>query len=149
MGEKDYRSVIEDMHLSGGLPWTIPVTLSLEEDEAKRIGGAAQVVLVTGDHPIALLEVESIYRRDGEAEARSVFGTTDVAHPGVKSLRAAGDSIVAGAIQVIRLPGHSTFAEFRLTPAQTRAAFADRGWRTVVGFQTRNPVHRAHEYLQK
>src|SRR5438128_1532041 len=149
MGEKDYRSIIEDMHLSNGLTWTIPVTLSVDQDEAKRIGGASRVTLVVGGHAIALLEVDSIYRRDGEAEAQSVFGTTDHAHPGVKALRAAGEFLVAGTVRVIKLPGHTTFQEFRLTPAQTRAAFAERGWRTVVGFQTRNPVHRAHEYLQK
>jgi len=149
MGEKDYRSVIEDMHLSNGLTWTIPVTLSVDQDEAKRIGGASRVTLVVGGHAIALLEVDSIYRRDGEAEAQSVFGTTDRAHPGVKALRAAGEFLVAGTVRVIKLPGHTTFQEFRLIPAQTRAAFAERGCRTVVGFQTRNPVHRAHEYLQK
>jgi len=149
MGEKDYRSVIEEMHLASGLPWTIPVTLSLDESEAKRIGGAARVALITGGHPVAVLDVDSVYRRDGEAEARSVFGTTDLAHPGVKALHAAGTFLVAGSVRVIRLPRHTTFQRFRLTPAQTRAAFAERGWNRVVGFQTRNPVHRAHEYLQK
>jgi len=149
MGEKDYRAVIEDMHLSGGLPWTIPVTLSIDEEEAKRIGGGTQVALVAGSHSVAILEVDSVYRRDGEAEALSVFRTTDHAHPGVKALRAAGEFLVSGTVRVIDLPTHTTFQGFRLTPSQTRAAFAERGWRTVVGFQTRNPVHRAHEYLQK
>jgi len=78
-----------------------------------------------------------------------VFRTTDTAHPGVKALHAAGEYVVAGPAHVLHLPAHSTFTTYRLTPTQTRAAFAERGWRTVVGFQTRNPVHRAHEYLQK
>jgi sulfate adenylyltransferase len=149
MGEQDYRSVLQDMHLVNGLPWTIPVTLSLDEDGTKRIGGAARVALMSGGRPIAVLNVDSVYRRDREAEAQSVFRTTDAAHPGVAALNAAGDYVVAGEVRVIRLPEHGTFQQYRLTPAQTRAAFAERGWKTVVGFQTRNPVHRAHEYLQK
>ena len=149
MGEKDYRSVLEEMHLENGLPWTIPVTLSFDEAEAKRIGETSRVALVSEGSPIALVEVEQIYRRDREAEAQSVFGTTDAVHPGVAALNEAGDYVVAGQVRVIRLPEHPTFRKYRLTPAQTRAAFAERGWQTVVGFQTRNPVHRAHEYLQK
>ncbi len=149
MGERDYRSVIEEMHLTNGLPWTIPVTLSVDEEEAKRIGGASRIALLSHGNPIGLVEVESVYRRDRELEAQSVFGTTDHAHPGVKALHGAGEYVVAGPAHVIHLPAHSTFQRYRLTPAQTRAAFAERGWRTVVGFQTRNPVHRAHEYLQK
>jgi sulfate adenylyltransferase len=149
MGEKDYRSVLEDMHLENGLPWTIPVTLSADEREAKRIGGASRVALTSDGRAIALVDVEQVYRRDREAEALSVFRTTDTAHPGVAALHEAGDYVVAGQVRVISLPRHDTFRQYRLTPAQTRAAFAERGWQTVVGFQTRNPVHRAHEYLQK
>jgi sulfate adenylyltransferase len=149
MDEGDYRSVMEHMHLTNGLPWTIPVTFSLDDAEAKRIGGASGVALTSGQSTVGLLSVESVYRRDREKEALSVFGTDDLAHPGVKALQAAGDYLAAGSVQVIRLPKHTTFHEYRLTPAQTRSAFAERGWRTVVGFQTRNPVHRAHEYLQK
>jgi sulfate adenylyltransferase len=149
MGEKDYWSVIDDMRLTGGLPWTIPVTLSLDEGEMKRIGGASSVALVADEAPVAILDLDEIYRRDRAREARSVFGTEDLEHPGVRALHDAGEFVAAGAVKVIRLPEHSSFASYRLTPAQTRAAFAERGWRTVVGFQTRNPVHRAHEYIQK
>ncbi len=149
MGEKDYRSVLDDMHLANGLPWTIPVTLSLDEAEAKRIGGASSIALTSDDVPIAIIEVGEIYQRDGEHEALSVYRTDDLAHPGVKAMHDAGDFIVSGQVRVIALPEHSNFQKYRLTPAQTRAAFAERGWKTVVGFQTRNPVHRAHEYLQK
>jgi sulfate adenylyltransferase len=99
--------------------------------------------------PVATMDVDQVYQRDREKEALSVFGTTDVEHPGVAALHAAGDFVVAGPIRVIELPKHDTFHQYRLTPAQTRQAFADRGWKRVVGFQTRNPVHRAHEYLQK
>jgi sulfate adenylyltransferase len=149
MGEKDYWSVIDEMHLSNGLPWTIPVTLSLGEDEAKRIGGASSVAITHGEHVMATLDVEEIFRRDKEREAESVFRTADLEHPGVKALHNAGDFVVAGQVRMLRLPQHATFRTYRLTPAETRAAFAERGWKRVVGFQTRNPVHRAHEYLQK
>ena len=149
MGEKDYRSVIEQAHMANGLVWTIPVTLSLKEDEAKRIGGASQVALVSHGHTVATVDVDQVYRRDREAEALSVFRTDDLAHPGVKALHAAGDYLVAGEVRVVRLPEHTAFKQYRLTPSETRQAFAERGWKTVVGFQTRNPVHRAHEYLQK
>ncbi|HEX9717942.1 MAG TPA: sulfate adenylyltransferase [Actinomycetota bacterium] len=150
-GEKDHHSVLETMHLPNGLPWAIPVTLSLQEEEVKRIGGAESVTLMTGQstRPLAVLEVQEIFRRDKKKEALAVFLTEDLAHPGVKALHDAGDYCLAGDIRAIRLPEHDTFGRYRLTPAETRAEFAARGWRTVVGFQTRNPIHRAHEYIQK
>ena len=150
-GEKDYRLVLETMHLENGLPWAIPVTLSLTAEDAKRVGGAGAVALMAPGSPtaIAILEVAEIYERDRQKEALGVFGTEDVAHPGVDALQASGDFCAAGDVRAIRLPDHDTFEQYRLTPAQTRAAFAERGWRTVVGFQTRNPIHRAHEYIQK
>ena len=149
VGERDYRSVLEDMHLQSGVAWAIPVTLSVDEDGAKRVGGASRVALTSRGSTIALLDVEEVFRRDREKEAQAVFRTTDLEHPGVRALHDAGDYCVAGRVHAIRLPEHHTFARYRLTPAETRAAFAERGWKTVVGFQTRNPVHRAHEYLQK
>ena len=150
-GEKDHHSILETMHLPNGLPWTIPVTLSLDEEEVKRIGGAESVTLITGQstRPLAVLEVQEIFKRDKKKEALAVFLTEDLAHPGVKALHDAGDYCLAGDVRAIRLPEHDTFARYRLTPAETRAEFAARGWRTVVGFQTRNPIHRAHEYIQK
>jgi sulfate adenylyltransferase len=150
-GETDYVSILETMHLSTGPAWTIPVTLSLTDEEAKRIGGADAVTLIAekGGEPIAILEVSGLFRRDREREADAVFGTRDVAHPGVQALNEAGDLCAAGELRLLRLPEHDDFVEYRLTPAQTRAEFARRGWRSVVGFQTRNPIHRAHEYIQK
>ncbi|MDP8956577.1 MAG: sulfate adenylyltransferase [Actinomycetota bacterium] len=149
MTEDDYKSVLADMHLANGLPWTIPVTLAVDEAGAKRIGGASRVALLSGDIPVAVVEVESVYRRDREGEAASVFRTTDSAHPGVRALMSSGDYVIAGPVRVLRTPRHDTFQNYRLTPAETRRAFMEHGWKTVVGFQTRNPVHRAHEYLQK
>jgi len=149
--ENDYRSILESMHLTNGLPWTIPVTLSLGDEELKRIGRAEAVALLgpTGEHPLAVLEVEEVYKRDRETESVAVFATTDLEHPGVRALHDAGDWVVAGPVRVLRLPHHDTFGGYRLTPKQTRLAFRERDWKRVVGFQTRNPVHRAHEYIQK
>ncbi len=151
VGGRDYRSILETMRLSGGLAWTIPVTLSASEQDVKRIGRSDAVALVPADGaaPLAILELSETFERDKAAEARSVFGTEDLEHPGVKALHAAGDFCLAGTVRVIELPSHDDFVDYRLTPAQTRAEFARRGWRTVVGFQTRNPIHRAHEYIQK
>ncbi|MGZ8603159.1 MAG: sulfate adenylyltransferase [Actinomycetota bacterium] len=150
-GEADYRSILDSMHLVNELAWTIPVTLSLSDEEAKRIGGAEAVTLLSedGGEPLAILEVSEVFRRDRERESQVVFGTQDPEHPGVAALDEAGDLCAAGELRVLRLPEHDDFLEYRLTPAQTRAELAARGWSTVVGFQTRNPIHRAHEYIQK
>jgi len=151
VGEADYVSVLETMHLTNGLAWSIPVTLSLTDDDVKRIGAGGSVALLpweAGD-PIAVVEVAEGFQRDRQKESLGVFGTEDLEHPGVQALHDAGDFCLAGTVRALALPEHDDFLPYRLTPAQTRAAFAERGWRTVVGFQTRNPIHRAHEYLQK
>jgi sulfate adenylyltransferase len=150
-GEADYHSILDTMHLTNGLAWAIPVTLSVDEDGSHRLGGAESVALCAteGGEPLAVLRVSEIYRRDKAKESLSVYRTEDVEHPGVSALHDAGDYCVAGELRVLDLPSHDDFLPYRLTPAQTRAAFADRGWNTVVGFQTRNPIHRAHEYIQK
>jgi len=149
--EADYRSVLETMHLANGLAWAIPVTLSATDEDVKRIGGSERITLLEegSDDPLAIVTIEQVYKRDKPSEAVSVYRTDDEAHPGVAAVYAAGEYCIAGTVQALRLPRHDDFAEYRLTPAQTRAAFAERGWKTVVGFQTRNPIHRAHEYLQK
>ena len=150
-GEADYHSVLDSMHLADGLPWAIPVVLSVTDDQAHQIGGAGSVALLSADgaDPLAVLRVEGTFKRDKAKEALSVYRTDDAEHPGVKAVYDAGDTCIAGTLEVISLPVHDDFAQYRLTPAQTRAAFAERGWNTVVGFQTRNPIHRAHEYIQK
>jgi sulfate adenylyltransferase len=151
VGEADYLSILETMHLSSGLAWAIPVTLSLTDDDVKRIGSGSSVALLPweGGDPIAVLDVAEVFKRDRQKEALGVYATEDLEHPGVQALHDAGDFCLAGTVRALALPEHDDFLAYRLTPAQTRAAFAERGWRTVVGFQTRNPIHRAHEYLQK
>jgi sulfate adenylyltransferase len=150
-GQDDYHSVLDTMHLTNGVPWAIPVTLSLSDDEAHRLGGAGAVALRASEDaaPLAVLRISQIYKRDKAKEATTVYRTDDAEHPGVKALYDAGDNCAAGTLEVIALPAHDDFQSYRLTPAQTRAAFRERGWKTVVGFQTRNPIHRAHEYIQK
>ncbi len=149
--ERDYRAVLETMHLADGLAWAIPVVLSLADDDAHKVGGADAIALCPADGaaPIAVLRVTERFARDKHQEATSVYRTDDLEHPGVKALHEAGDQCVAGSLEVIGLPAHDDFVNYRLAPAETRAAFNERGWRTVVGFQTRNPIHRAHEYIQK
>jgi len=151
VGEADYLSVLDTMHLSNGLAWSIPVTLSLTDEDVKRIGAGTSVALLPaeGAPPLAIVDVGEVFKRDREKEALEVFGTEDLEHPGVRALQDAGDFCLAGPVRALALPEHDDFVRYRLTPAQTRAEFADRGWRTVVGFQTRNPIHRAHEYIQK
>ena len=149
--EADYLSVLDTMHLSNGLAWSIPVTLSLTDEDVKRIGAGTSVALLPaeGAPPLAIVDLTEVFKRDREKEALAVFGTEDLEHPGVRALQEAGDFCLAGPVRALTLPVHDDFVRYRLTPAQTRAEFADRGWRSVVGFQTRNPIHRAHEYIQK
>jgi sulfate adenylyltransferase len=150
-GEADYHAVLDSMHLTDGLPWAIPVVLGVSEDDAHRFGSGGAVALLpeAGADPIAVLRVTGTFKRDKQKEATSVYRTDEEAHPGVKAVYDSGDYCLAGDLEVISLPVHDDFTEYRLTPAQTRAEFAARGWQTVVGFQTRNPIHRAHEYIQK
>ena len=149
MGEKDYRSVLDEMRLASGLVWSIPITVTTDDEGMKRIGRSTTIALTLDDRPAALLDVEEIFQRDREQEAQSVFQTTDRSHPGVAALDAAGDWVIGGRVRAFNLPEHATFSQYRRTPAETRAAFEERGWQKIVGFQTRNPVHRAHEYIQK
>src|SRR5262249_2952635 len=149
--EADYRSVLETMHLSDGLAWAIPVVLGIDDDGVHRVGGASSVALRATDDapPLAVLRLSQRLARHNHQEALSSYRADDQEHPGVKALFDAGDTCIAGSLEVIALPDHEDFVNYRLTPAETRDVFRQRGWRTVVGFQTRNPIHRAHEYLQK
>ncbi|MBK8033078.1 MAG: sulfate adenylyltransferase [Chloroflexi bacterium] len=151
MGEADYKSVVHNLRLANGLPWTIPVTLAVSADLAAQIKIGDQVALVENGNALALLNVAEKYRYDREAEAQHVYRTTETAHPGVARLYKQGEVLLAGDIDVIDLPARASteFADLRYTPTESRRIFAERGWRRIVGFQTRNPIHRAHEYIQK
>ncbi len=155
MGQADYDSVVHNMRLANGLPWTIPVTLAISDEQAAQIRVGQQVALVEqdadGERILAILDVQEKYRISHGDEAQNVYRTIDAAHPGVARLYRQGETLLGGPIAVIELPAraHSEFPDLRYTPEQTRAIFAERGWRRIVGFQTRNPIHRAHEYIQK
>jgi sulfate adenylyltransferase len=144
MGREDYERVLEEMRLAGGLPWALPVCLAVEQAPA---GDRIALADETG-RPLAVLEVEEVYEYDTEREAEKAFRTTDGEHPGVARLYAQHDRYVAGPVTVFeRL--EPPFPELHRDPAETRSLFSEKGWRRVVGFQTRNPIHRAHEYLTK
>jgi sulfate adenylyltransferase len=150
MKRADYDNVVVNKRLSNGLPWTIPITLAVTSDEAEGLKHNDEVALVDKyGNILAVLQLEEIYKYDREREAQMVYGTKDEAHPGVKNLYHRGDVHLGGPIQVLRERGDQTFKEYRLTPEETRRAFAQRGWKRIVGFQTRNPIHRAHEYVTK
>ncbi|GMA50643.1 sulfate adenylyltransferase [Alicyclobacillus contaminans] len=148
--EEDWKRIVEEMRLANGLVWSIPVTLPVPEDVAKSVKVGETVALVGEDGvTYGTLQVEDVYAADKRFEAAGVYGTTDEAHPGVARLLKQPGYHLGGPITLLNRKQPEEFAEFYLDPVQTRAAFEARGWRTVVGFQTRNPVHRAHEYIQK
>jgi sulfate adenylyltransferase len=149
MVKEDYDRVVEQMRLYSGLVWPIPVTLAFTEDEVSGIKEGQDITLWQDNTPLAIMTVAEKYRRDTAREAREVYCTEDKAHPGVARLYRHGDTLLGGEIWLLNWPQPREFPEFRHTPAQTRRMFARRGWRRVVGFQTRNPIHRAHEYIQK
>jgi sulfate adenylyltransferase len=149
MRQADYESVLDRMTLANGLPWSVPVTLAVSRDEAKTFGPGDDIAVRSNGSVAAIVHVSEVFGWDREREAGRVYATTDRNHPGVARLDAMGDLLVAGTIDYLYEGDISGFPEYNLTPAQTRAEFDRRGWKTVVAFQTRNPVHRAHEYLQK
>jgi ATP sulfurylase/adenylyl-sulfate kinase len=150
LGRRDYESVLERMRLANGLPWSIPITLPVTPAEAERLAEGTEVALAdAAGRVVGVLALQERYERDPEREAEAVYRTTDPAHPGVAVLRRQGHVLLAGPVTVLERQRPAQFAAYALDPAETRRQFAARGWRTIVGFQTRNPIHRAHEYLQK
>jgi sulfate adenylyltransferase len=149
MGREDYLGVVNDMHLSNGLPWSIPITLSTSAAQAEALNVGSQLALVNEQGTLqAVMTLHEKYGYDKQLEARKVYRTEEDAHPGVKVVYQQGDVLLGGPVRVVALQPQ-VFAQYRYTPTQSRALFAERGWKRVVGFQTRNPVHRAHEYIQK
>jgi sulfate adenylyltransferase len=154
MRKPDYDHCVEEMRLTSGVVWSVPVTLAVEKACADRIQEGQEVALCEGDAVLAVMEVAEKYpydRQTKEWEAHQVYRTTEEAHPGVARVYRRGEVLLGGDIWLVDWPGaaRAEFPELRHTPAQTRRMFARRGWRSVVGFQTRNPIHRAHEYIQK
>lgn len=149
MTQSDYVSVVQDMHLSNGLPWSLPITLSVTSEQASNLREGSHIALVDAEGALqAIMLLQEKYRYDKRLEASKVYRTLDDGHPGVKVVYQQGDVLLGGPVRVVALQ-NQTFAQYRYTPTQSRKLFAERGWKRVVAFQTRNPVHRAHEYIQK
>lgn len=148
MGQEDYKRVLEEMRLKSGLVFPIPVTLPVAEPDSAWLD--REVVLRSPENePVAVMTVEEIYRWDQQTEAERVFGTTDVYHPTVAEMTSWGHFYVSGSLRVLQLPQRYSFRELYRTPAETRVALESTSYRNVVAFQTRNPMHRAHESLTK
>ena len=149
MNRGDYLGSVDAMHLSNGLPWSVPITLPVGAKQAESLKEGMQVALVDARGALqAVMTIEEKFGYDKEHEASKVYRTTEEAHPGVKVLYQQGDMLLGGPVRVVALQNQA-FAKYRFTPTQSRQQFIERGWKRVVGFQTRNPVHRAHEYIQK
>src|ERR1044072_7222658 len=150
MCEDDYIAVRGNKHLASGLPWTIPVTLSATDDLAATLKeGQDGALFAADDHLLGVLHLEQKYRYDKQREAERVYLTTETAHPGVAALYEQGDWLLGGKISLLNRPRNPQFPAYRFDPQQTREAFKKKGWQRVVAFQTRNPIHRAHEYIIK
>ncbi len=150
MGEGDYHGVCDNMSLKNGTLWPIPITLAVDEPTAATVGTGERVALTDdAGRLLGYMTVQEKYKQDKRKQALKAFGTEDQAHPGVKVVTASGDWCLAGPIQAVTLRHNPMFVDHRFPPAKTRAEFQRRGWKTIVAFQTRNPIHRAHEYLTK
>lgn len=151
MGQEDYEGVVEEMRLAGGTVWPLPITLSASEEEARDLGEGDEVALADGEGDVvATMLVEDLYTYDRSHEAKLVYRTTDTSHPGVAALYRQGDVLLGGPVtQIESHPNPQPFPRYYYEPRELRAIFRQKGWRRVVGFQTRNPVHRSHEYIQK
>jgi len=150
MGEADYNSVCDNMTLADGTVWPMPITCGVDDGIAAKVAVGDKVALKDdAGRLLGYMTVAEKYKQDKRKHALKGFGTEDGAHPGVKVLMDEGDTCLAGKIDAVTARHDPMFTEHRFTPAQTRAEFKKRGWSTVVAFQTRNPIHRAHEYLTK
>jgi sulfate adenylyltransferase len=151
VGEDDFQSIVKTGRLKNDLAWTVPIILDVNEQEAAKIKDAGQVGLTTEDNneKFAILNVEEIYSFDKKASAKSIYLTDDTKHPGVGKMVNMKDRLVGGKVDVLKRVEQSPLRKYRMTPAQTRAEISRRGWKSLVGFQTRNVPHVAHEMLQK
>jgi len=148
MGENDYLNVLEHMRLESDMPWTIPILLSAPDKH--RFGSGDEILLVDeAKHPVAIMEYGGDFEISRQEYASKVFGTEDRAHPGVAKILDGSDRALAGNLKAAVKPDHGDYADYTLTPKETRILFSEKGWGTVVAFQTRNAPHINHEYLQK
>jgi sulfate adenylyltransferase len=149
MGQDDFESVVKSGHLKDGLAWTIPIIWDVNEKTAAEIKDSKEVILKNnGDH-FAIINVEEIYSFDKIGMSKAVYQTNDVRHPGVARTLEMKDKLIGGKIEVIKRESTSSLRRYKMSPSETRKEILRRGWKTVVGFQTRNVPHIAHEMLQK
>ncbi|MFW6381224.1 MAG: sulfate adenylyltransferase [Bacillota bacterium] len=150
MTEEDYKSVVSDMRLADGTVWTIPIVMGTDREQAGSLEIGEEIALVDkNDRVYAVLELADKYTVDKKQEAREVYKTTEQEHPGVANVYQRGDVLLGGEITLVNRIQHQRFNEYRKDPVEVRQYIEEKGWQRVVGFQTRNPIHRAHEYLQK
>jgi sulfate adenylyltransferase len=149
MGREDFNHVLGHMRLSNDLPWTIPIVLDVDKDKAGTLKVGKDVLLANeAGEAVAVLHLDEKYEYDRELMARQVFQTTDAAHPGVSRVMAMESVLLGGKVALIK-ETPTPFARYKLSPRETRILFKEKGWRTIVGFQTRNTPHIGHEYVQK
>ena len=149
VSEADYKQIVENMRLSNGLAWSIPITLQIAAEQASEYNVGQEIALTNNAETLAIMTITDKYQPDQNHEAEQVYKTTDAKHPGVAAMLAAGTVYLGGPITIIADFPEKQFPIYNLSPEQTRAEFDKRNWQTVVAFQTRNPIHRAHEYLTK
>ena len=151
MDRGDYESVVETMHLANGIVWSMPITLSVNDYEANGYKEGDEIALANGEgRVVAAMIVTDRYSYDKNIEAKEVYRTDDENHPGVAALYRQGNTLLGGEVMLLdEEPNPRPFPRYYYEPSQLRTLFAERGWKRVVGFQTRNPVHRAHEHIQK
>jgi len=149
LGKADYESVVENMRLADNTIWSIPVTLPVSYETAATLEVGEEIKLVFNKEVYGVITVSEWYEPDLDKEAFEVYKTEELAHPGVKRLYERGPVYVAGEVTLVKKPEKGVFSDVWFEPKETRALFEAKGWKTIVGFQTRNPIHRAHEYIQK
>lgn len=150
ISKDDYTSVVENMRLKNGVVWPIPVTLAVDKEKIKRFKEGDDIALMNSKGEVlGFLALEEIYTSDKKREAEIVYKTTNIEHPGVEYLYKQGEFFLGGKVTMIREPVHPEFKNFWFTPQQVRKTFRKNNWQKIVGFQTRNPVHRAHEFVIK
>jgi len=149
VGQEDFLNVLKEGRLSNGVPWTIPIVLDTEKQIAKRMKDLGDVILYSDGQKFGKLHVHEIYEYNKQDMANAVYGTTDTNHPGVSRLFKMKEFLVGGEVEVFQMEEYNDIQKFRMHPSDTRSEITKRGWKSIVGFQTRNVPHVAHEMLQK